>query len=56
MLPAPGSVNIQCNQAAATSFKTVSFTDADGIDTPNIVITNPAAPNDNFNIGATSGN
>ena len=54
-ITAPGAVNIQCNQAIATSIKQVIFTDVDVGDTPTISITNPAAPNDIFNIDATTG-
>ena len=50
-----GDVNLQCNQVAATTFYTVTFDDVDAVDTPSISITNPAAPNDNFNINTASG-
>ena len=54
-ITAPGAVNIQCNQAKATSIKQVIFTDVDVGNTPTISITNPAAPNNIFSIAATTG-
>ena len=55
-ITAPGAVNIQCNQAIATSIKKVIFTDVNVGDTPTISITNPAAPNNIFSIDATQVN
>ena len=47
-------VDLHCDQAA-TTFHTVTFFDVDAGDVPLISITNPAAPNDNFNIDSISG-
>ena len=54
-ITAPGAVSIKCNQAIATSIKQVIFNDVDVGDTPTISITNPAAPNNIFNIDAATG-